>query len=157
MKTLQIKLQRGNKAYKYTCKRQYCFIISSHCPLSINKHWSYLAHYDNGLTINKCMKIINGNWNKRKGYRICMWNCRRGLVDSEGLPSEKFTEVIQIIQSKHPHLQCLIESDLHGLQSRAVRQQYMTTESILDKLKIDGYKLLLLRSPESFGQAQLIL
>ena len=73
--------------------------------------------------------MVNGN--KNRGYRIAMWNCRRGLVDKENLPTEKFTEVLNFIDSKRPHLFCLIESDLHNIQSRVRKQKYISTEEIL--------------------------
>ena len=32
-----------------------------------------------GISINKLVKIINGN-RKKKGYRLALWNCGRGLL-----------------------------------------------------------------------------
>ena len=67
-----------------------------------------------GLGINKYMKMFNGN--KKSGLRIAMWNCRRGLVDHANRPTDKYTELLNFIQAKSPHLFCIIESDLHSIK-----------------------------------------
>ena len=86
------------------------------------------------MDVNKYMKIINGN--RSKGYKIAMWNCRRGLVDSNNLPSEKFTEILKFIESRSPHLFCIVESDLHNSQSRIQKHRYLTTEETNENMKI---------------------
>ena len=48
--------------------------------------WSYA-----GMHANKLSKIINGN--RRLGYNLSMWNCRRGLINSNKEPSTKMVEV----------------------------------------------------------------
>ena len=62
-----------------------------------------------GLSVNKYMHIVNGN--RGHNYKIAMWNCRRGLVDLNGLPSEKFTEILHFVQLRQPHLFCIVEFD----------------------------------------------
>ena len=87
-----------------------------------------------GLGINKYMKMINGN--KKSGLRIAMWNCRRGLVDHENQPTDKYTEILNFMQAKSPHLFCIIESDLHSIKSRVSKKNYLTTKElyIIDRI-----------------------
>ena len=94
-------LQRRNVSYKYF----------DHSYRKVQNSF-YLNSFYSGYTINECMKMINGN--QKRGYNICMWNCRRGLVDENGFPSEKFDEMVNVFQSKQQHLFCLVESDLHS-------------------------------------------
>ena len=99
------------------------------------------------------MKMVNGNI--KRGLKIAMWNCRRGLVDSENQPTHKYTEILNFIQTKSPHLLCIIESDLHSIQSRVTKQKYLTTNEIYENLKIDKYDIYLPASWSHFGQARL--
>ena len=97
------------------------------------------------------------NGNREKVYKIAMWNCRRGLIASDGQTTDKFSEVLNFIQSKEPHLFCLIESDLHGIQSRTHRHKYLSTEDIHENLKICNYNIYLPMSWELYGQARILL
>ena len=83
-----------------------------------------VSHNFRGMSINKYFKMVHGNG--RKGFNIALWNCRRGLLSEDGLPSEKFTEILNFLQSKHPHLFCLVELDLHTKQSRIKKQNYVS-------------------------------
>ena len=44
-----------------------------------------------GVNTNKVMKIINGNG--RLGFKLGLWNCRKGLVTEEKYPSHKVEEI----------------------------------------------------------------
>ena len=105
-----------------------------------------------GISINKLVKIINGN-RKKKGYRLALWNCGRGLLQNYG--SGKLDEIRQFIESKHPHCFGIVESDLFGTNSQFNRRKY-TSDEILEKLKIDGYKLELPATWSKHGQARII-
>jgi hypothetical protein len=67
-----------------------------------------------GVSSNKLAHMLNGN--KIRSYNIGMWNCRKGLANSENLPTEKIVDVKVDLQ-----LLCLIEADLHGVTSRVRR------------------------------------
>ena len=69
-----------------------------------------------GIPNNKLMKICNGN--RKLGYNLAMWNCRKGLVTWDGEGSSKMVDVKEFISKKKLHMLCLIESDLHSISSR---------------------------------------
>ena len=54
--------------------------------------WSYY-----GININKLVHSLNGN--KKQGYHVAVWNCRRDLVDSAGNPTSKFDEINCILKN----------------------------------------------------------
>ena len=90
---------------------------------SSGTHWS-----SSGMTVNKLTKIINGN--RRLGYNLSMWNCRRGLINRDKESSLKMVEVRNFIEQNKLHMFCLVESDLHGELSRYKRAQPLTTKDI---------------------------
>ena len=73
--------------------------------------WSY-----SGVNINHIMHSLVGN--KKIGYKIASWNCRRGLLDQDGYPSDKVTDIELYLQKHKLHMFGIIESDLHGPRSR---------------------------------------
>ena len=118
--------------------------------LSAGASWS-----NAGVTNNKLIKMINGN--RRQGYNIGMWNCRRGLIEGEKRSSTKMTEVIHFLQSKKLHILCLVEADLHGAISRYKRLHPLTTKDINDILGVPGYKLILPKTWQIHGLARIIV
>ena len=72
--------------------------------------WSYL-----GKSINSLMHALYGN--KRIGYRVASWNCRRGLLNPNGSQSPKVADIQLYLQKHKLHLFGIIESDLHGPNS----------------------------------------
>ena len=112
--------------------------------------WSY-----SGMHANKLIKTINGN--RRLGYNLSMWNCRRGLINTDKEPTTKMVEVKNVIQSRKLHMLCLVESDLHSAVSRYKRAQPLTTKDIKDKLGIPGYKIFLPETWDKHGQARIII
>ena len=91
---------------------------TSSCGLS----WTY------SISTNKLLKMINGN--RRLGYNLAMWNCRRGLICSNKEPSLKMIDVKTFLQQKKLHMLCLVEADLHGNISRYKRQNPLSTNDI---------------------------
>ena len=68
--------------------------------LYANHIWKYLSGAQFtycGVSPNKLMKIINGN--RRLGYKLAVWNCRRGLITEEKEASNKMQEVKDFAQS----------------------------------------------------------
>ena len=111
--------------------------------------WSFL-----GMTSNKLAKMVNGN--RRLGYHLGIWNCRKGLIKDKEV-STKMVDVKNFIYSKKLHLFCLVESDLHGQASRHRRTQPLTTADIHTQLAIPGYKIYLPSTWDKHGQARLIV
>ena len=123
-------------------------------PLSTDNHrgahWSYP-----GIKMNKLVKIINGN--RRLGYNLALWNCRRGLLCRENIASYKMLEVRDFLNKKKLHMLCLVESDLHSDISRYKRTQPLSTRDIMDKLDIPGYNIYLPATWNNHGQARIIV
>ena len=113
--------------------------------------WAY------SCSTNKVMHSLDGN--RKLGYKIASWNCNRGLLKtgSDVLNSDKLVDVKMFIQEHRPHLFAILESDLHGKKSRTYRKNYLTTENIMDQLKIEGYSLHLPDTWYKFDQARLIV
>ena len=99
--------------------------------------------------------MINGN--RRLGYNLAMWNCRRGLIDFKNEASSKIVDVKNLIESKKLHMLCLVESDLHSEVSRHRRAQPLDIKDIQSKLHIPGYKIFLPNTWEKHGQARLMV
>ena len=58
--------------------------------------WSYVTGTG---TSNGLVHALNGN--RRIGYKVAVWNCRRGLLTHGGAPSTKVTDIQLYIQKHH--------------------------------------------------------
>ena len=72
---------------------------------------------------NKIMHTLSGN--RILGYRIGLWNCRKGLLLSDNNPSEKLTDIESLLQKHDLHLLGVVESDLHGAGSRVRKTNHI--------------------------------
>ena len=108
-----------------------------------------------GLGINKYARMVNGN--RRQCYNIGLWNCRKGLIGESNLATEKMVEVEQFMREQKLHMLCLVESDLHGPQSRIKRRNPIKESQLRSSLKIEGYRIILPQSWAVHGQARVIL
>ena len=127
--------------------------VLSIIPMSINQTGAQFSY--NGINQNKLMKLVNGN--RRLGYKLGIWNCRRGLVTPDKEASHKFFEAKEFIQSNNLHMFCLIETDLNGIISRYKRNNPLTENEIFDILAIPGYKLYLPTTWGKHGQARMFV
>ena len=59
---------------------------------------------------------------EKNGYHVAVWNCRRGLIDKDGNPTSKFTDIQLCIQKHNLDAFGIIESDLYGLSSNNIRR-----------------------------------
>ena len=107
------------------------------------------------LDMNKLMHILNGN--RSLGYRLSSWNCRKGLLLPDKSASPKLTDIKSLLHKHDLHLLGIVESDLHGVNSRVKRSNPVSTKDILDNLHVDGYSIKLPSSWYSHGQARIIL
>ena len=80
--------------------------LSVSCPC---KSWCY-----NSVSWNTLMHILNGN--RRVGYKIAVWNCRKGLLLSNNSRSEKLLDIESLLHRHDLHLLGIVESDLHGVE-----------------------------------------
>ena len=108
-----------------------------------------------GLSSNKLAHILNGN--RGRSYNIGMWNCRKGLVDRENLPTTKINDVKDFLRSNDLQVMCLIESDLHGVTSRVRRVNPITAKKVEESLKVENYRIVLPQSWQAHGQARILL
>ena len=65
--------------------------------------------------------------------------------------------MLNFIELKRPHIFCIIESDLHSIQSRYNKSTYLTSQDIYDRLKIENYQIYLPQSWDYHGQARIFL
>ena len=107
---------------------------SMNCPNS-SSHYMTWSH--SSLNWNKIMHILMGN--RRLGYRLAMWNCRKGLFLPDKSPSEKLEDIKHLLQHHDLHLLAVVESDLHGVSSRVKRANPLTTKDISEKLYVEGW------------------
>ena len=112
--------------------------------------WSYVSASTNSL-----MHAFNGN--RRLGYKIAVWNCRRGLLTHGGEASAKIIDIKLYLQKNQLEAFGIIESDLHGENSRQYRNRPLTTKDIHHKLRIEGYTILLPQSWYSHAQARIFV
>ena len=128
-----------------------------------NNHLIYLNYYSRpsvtwmfqGISINKLAHMLNGN--KNRSYNIGMWNCRKGLINKENLPTTKIVDVKDFLSANDLQILCLIEADLHGITSRVKRIKPITSREIEENLKVENYKTLLPQSWQAHGQARILL
>ena len=66
-------------------------------------------------------------------------------------------DIKSLLQNHDLHLLGIVESDLHGVNSRVKRSNPVNTKEILDNLHVDGYSIKLPSSWYSHGQARIIL
>ena len=104
---------------------------------------------------NKLMHILYGN--RKLGYNIGFWNCRKGLLSSNNEASEKLTNIKSLLYGQNLDLLGLVECDLHSKFSRVKRCNPTSTESLMVNLHIGGYILKLPMSWYSHGQARIIM
>ena len=72
--------------------------------------WSYVGTCNNTL-----MHSLSGN--RKIGYKVGMWNCRKGLLNPDGTPSTKMTDIPLYLEKHKLDLFGIVESDLHGQNS----------------------------------------
>ena len=95
--------------------------------------------------------------NRKIGYNVASWNCRRGLLDPDGSPSSKLIDIQMYLHKHRLHILGVIEADLHGHQSRIFRKNPLSTNDIHEKLKIDGYHIILPQSWYIHNQARVLM
>ena len=64
---------------------------------------------------NKLIHILYGN--RKLGYNIGFWNCRKGLINSNYEASEKLTDIKSLLYGQQLDLLGLVECDPHSKTS----------------------------------------
>ena len=109
--------------------------------------WSY------SMSTNKLNHILYGN-RRNIGYKYFTWNCDRGLIGQNKI------EDLRVFAAKHkPHFISINEIDLRRNESNRIenRTNELSTEQVLDKLKIEGYRIILPQSCEKHNKARIIV
>ena len=107
------------------------------------------------MSVNFLMKMTNGNgFNK---YNIATWNCRKGLIDGNKLPTSKISEIRHFMYEMNIHLLCVTECDIHGVKSTNFVRQKLSHEEVTDALHIQGYTVKFPASWRVHGVARLIV
>ena len=113
----------------------------------IGIYWSY------GLSINKLNHIIHGN-RRNIGYRYFSWNCDRGILGKNKILD------IKLFAAKHkPHFMGISEVDLTRDENNTNDNStnILSTEQVKEKLKIEGYRIILPHSWQKHNKARIIV
>ena len=114
-------------------------------------NWSY------GADSNKLAHSLLGNRNKKLGYKITFWNCRRKLVNHTNDDTNKLVDIKLFISKHQPHVFGVVESDLYSPASAANRSLKLTRNELFEKLRIEGYDIALPCTWEHYGQARVLV
>ena len=136
-----------SQATEITCNQIFSVIKLAQSTIGIS--WSYI-----GVCSNNLVHALTGN--KKIGYKVAVWNCRKGLLNPDGCPSSKVTDIQLYLQRHQLDMLGVVESNLHSVESRLHRTQPLSTPEIHQKLHIHGYSLLLPQSWYIHGQARII-
>ena len=118
--------------------------------------WPFGISGSRSSGVNKTVKMKNGN-RRAIGYNIAAWNCGRGLISKKNTDTDKLVDIKLFIQEHKPHLLGIIEADIHGPNSTSNRTPRYTTEEINERLKIEGYSIILPQTWHTHNQARLIV
>ena len=125
------------------------YLSSSMDKNMLISHWQpSLMGLDVAVTNSLCHSL-NGN-KKNQGLIISAWNCARAV-------SSKMEDIKLFIENYRPHLFAILETDLHGQHPFLGRRIPFTTDEINDKLKVDGYSIVLPDTWHLFNQARMIV
>ena len=117
---------------------------------TLNSNWSYIIEQNN------LQHTTNGN--RRLGYNLVTWNCRKGLLQKENEDTATFIDLKNLIQIKKPHAIGITEADIYGLNTtNETRTTRFSTQEVLNKLQIDGYSIVLPDSWTEYGVARVIV
>ena len=120
--------------------------ITKVCRINLNLY---------SIGINVLMKILDGNG--KNSYMIASWNCRRGLVCSNKLPTAKLVEIKSFLYESKLDLLCVIESDIYGEKSTNLARQKLTQAEAEWALSVHGYKVFFPKSWYVHGVARIII
>ena len=112
--------------------------------------WSY-----NFKSRNTILHSLFGN--RRVGYKIGLWNCRKKLISESDFDTCKLVDIKNFFNKHNPHIFCIVESDIFGFNSDCSRNNKYSTEDVISKLAIEGYKIVLPKSWTHFGQARILV
>ena len=80
------------------------------------------------------------NPKNKKHITYATWNCRQGVITQDNQPTEKLIEMEDYMKSNKIEVLVLIETDLHGKDSRTIRTNPISEQIIRQELHC-GYTL----------------
>ena len=139
------------------CKNIPCSpTLSGHAYSDALELSTWSLSWSHPIKTNALCHSLFGN-RRRLGYKLALWNCRKGLLQDTDFDSSKLTEIKLFIKKHNPHTFGIIESNIHSSESRVQRRTTFKTHEVEAKLQIDGYKLKLPDTWLHFGQARVIV
>ena len=103
---------------------------------------------------NKLGHALFGN--RRLGYKIGFWNCRKKLISNTEFDTNKLTDIKAFFSKHNPHIFGIIESNIYGINSSLAQFKKFSTDEVQDKLHIEGYHIILPATWSSHGQARIL-
>ena len=85
---------------------------------------------------NQLGHALHGN--RRLGYKIGFWNCRKKLISDTNFDTNKLSDVKAFFSKHNPHVFGVIESNLYGTNCPFAQFKKFSTEDVKSKLHIDG-------------------
>ena len=102
---------------------------------------------------NKLGHALHGN--RRIGYKIGFWNCRKKLISQTEFDTNKLTDIKTFFEEHNPHIFGIIESNIYGLNSPLQNKKF-STEDVKSKLHIEGYQIIFPTTWSCHGQARVL-
>ena len=128
--------------------------ISTHLlgnPLPVSTVcWSHRS-----VNNNKLAHSLEGN--KRIGYKIGCWNCRKKLISESNFDTHKLTDIKSYFSKHNPHVFGVVESNIFGHNYINNSKKKFSTEEVTQKLRIEGYKILFPATWNAHGLARIIV
>ena len=104
--------------------------------------------------VNKVMKSVNGN---NKKILMGSYNLAKGLLDGENNGTYKLVEIKNKILEKKADIFGIIETNLHGPNSRVMRSNPIDKTDAINELDIPGYDVIFPATWEWHDQARLLV
>ena len=113
------RIPAGSNTYYMACSSPSSVITTATMNTTadiVNSPITFLR-WSHSIQTNGLCHALTGN-RRRLGYKLALWNCRKGLLGDNNFDSNKFIEIKLFIEKHRPHTFGIIESDIHSLQSR---------------------------------------
>ena len=111
-------------------------------------NWMYCNKAPNPLAHS-----LNGN-RRNIGYNYFLWNCDRGIISEN-----KLDDIKNFAAKKKPHVMGILEVNMiHNENNRNPENKLeFSTKQVLEKFKINDYKIILPDSWESHNKARMLV
>ena len=128
-------------------------VLKSNAPESKNHYWAAGLNWSYVKTNFNLSHYIYGN-RKNTGYKYFSWNCDRGFISKHKI------EDVRVFAARHrPHFIAVSEVDLKRNENNKNddNSNELSTEQVHDKLRINGYKIILPHSWLIHNKARILV